>query len=199
MKFFYLFAIFVLNFPSAGLQLIPLRTMAERTSEKLTDAVADGAWLLPHHYVCRCYKSSQRGSGVGGIHTRHNAHQLYPVHPLKEHTGEQQAEERKEKPSVSIKIISPAQATLEQAQSELKKQNKQKRGRRNRTGHNAHQLYPVHPLKEHTGERQAEERKEKPSISIKMISPAQATLEQAQSELKKQNKQKRGRRNPVST
>ena len=117
MKFLNLFAIFVLNFPSAGLQLIPLRTMAERTSEKLTDAVADGAWLLPHHYVCRCYKSSQRGSGVGGIHTRHNAHQLYPVHPLKEHTGEQQAEERKEKPSVSIKMISPAQATLEQAQS----------------------------------------------------------------------------------
>ena len=54
-------------------------------------------------------------------------------------------------------------------------------------------------LQEHTGEQQAEERKEKPSVSIKMISPAQATLEQAQSELKKQNKQKRGRRNPVST
>ena len=173
--------------------------MAERTSEIFTDAVADGAWLLPQHYVCRDYKSSQRGSGVGGIYTRHNAHQLYPVHPLKEHRGEQQAEERKEKPSVSIKMISPAQATLEQAQSELKKQNKQKRGKRNPTGHNAHQLNPVHPLKEHTGEQQAEERKEKPSVSIKMISPAQATLEQAQSELKKQNKQKRGRRNPVST
>ena len=151
MKFFNLFAIFVLNYPSAGLQLIPLRTMSERTSQKLTDAVADGAWLLPQHYVCRGYKSSQRGSGVGGIYTRHNAHQLYPVHPLKEHRGEQQAEERKEKPSVSIQMISPAQATLEQAQSELKKQNKQKRGRRNPTGHNAHQLYPVHPLKEHRG------------------------------------------------
>ena len=155
MKFFYLFAIFVLNYPSAGLQLILLRTMAERTSEKFMDAVADGAWLLLQHYVCRGYKSSQRGSGVGGIHTRHNAHQLYPVHSLKEHTGEQQAEERKEKPSVSIKMISPAQATLEQAQSELKKQNEQKRGRRNPTRHNAHQLYPVHPLKEHTGEQQA--------------------------------------------
>ena len=168
--------------------------MAERTSEKLMDAVADGAWWLLQHYVCRGYKNSQRGSGVGGIHTRHNAHQLYPVHPLKEHTSEQQAEERK--PSVVIKMISPAQATLEQAQSELKKQ---KRGRRNPTRNNAHQLYPVHPLKEHTGEQQAEERKEKPSVVIKMISPAQATLEQAQSELKKQNKQKRGRRNPEST
>ena len=126
MKFFNLFAIFVLNYPSSGLQLIPLRTMAERTSEKLVDAVADGAWWLLQHYVCRGYKNSQRGSGVGGIHTRHNAHQLYPVHPLKEHTSEQQAEERK--PSIVIKMISPAQATLEQAQSELKKQ---KRGRRN--------------------------------------------------------------------
>ena len=194
MKFFNLLAIFVLNYPSSGLQLIPLRTMAERTSEKLMDVVADGAWRLLQHYVCRGYKNSQRGSGVGGIHTRHNAHQLYPVHPLKEHTSEQQAEERK--PSVVIKMISPAQATLEQAQSELKKQ---KRGRRNPTRNNAHQLYPVHPLKEHTGEQQAEERKEKPSVVIKMISPAQATLEQAQSELKKQNKQKRGRRNPEST
>ena len=118
-------------YPSAGLQLIPLRTMAERTSEKLMDAVAGGAWLLLQHYVCRGYKSSQRGSSGGGIHTRHNAHQLYPVHPLKEHTGEQQAEEGKEKPCVSIKMISPAQATLEQAESELNKQNKQKRGRRN--------------------------------------------------------------------
>ena len=40
------------------------------------------------------------------------------MHPLKEHTGEQQAEERK--PCVSFKMISPAQATLEQAESELK-------------------------------------------------------------------------------
>ena len=117
--------------PSAGLQFIPLRTMAERTSEKLMNAVADGAWLLLQHYVCRGYKTSQRGSGVGGIHTRHNAHQLYPVHPLKEHKGEQQAEERKEKPCVSIKMISPAKATLEQAESGLKNQNKQKRGWRN--------------------------------------------------------------------
>ena len=78
MKFFNLFAIFVLNYPSAGLQLIPLRTMAERTSEKLMDAVADGAWLLLQHYVCGGYKSSQRGSGVGGIHTRHNEGETPP-------------------------------------------------------------------------------------------------------------------------
>ena len=105
--------------PSARSQLIPLRTMAEGASEKLMDTVADRAWRLLQHYVCRDYRTSQRGSGVGGIHTRHNAHQIYPVHPLKEHTAEQQqAEERK--PSVSIKMISPAQATLEQAKSELK-------------------------------------------------------------------------------
>ena len=85
--------------PSARSQLIPSRTMAEGASEKLMDAVADGGWRLLQHYVCRDYRTSQRGSGVGGIHTRHNAHQIYPVHPLNEHTGEQQqqqeAEERK--------------------------------------------------------------------------------------------------------
>ena len=105
--------------PSARSQLIPSQTMAEGALEKLMDAVADGAWQVLQHYVCRDYRTSQRGSGVGGIHTRHNAHQLYPVHPLKEHTGkQQQAEERK--PCVSFKMISSAQATLEQAESELK-------------------------------------------------------------------------------
>ena len=95
--------------------------MAERTLEKLMDVVADGAWQVLHHYVCWGYKTSQRGSNVGVIHTRHNAYQLYPVHPLKENTCEQQqAEERKKKPCVSFKMVSPAQATLEQAESELK-------------------------------------------------------------------------------
>ena len=89
--------------PSARSQLIPSQTMAERTSEKLMDVVVDGACRVLQHYVCRDYRTSQRGSGVGCIHTRHNAHQLYPVHPLKEHTGEQQAEERK--PCVSFKMI----------------------------------------------------------------------------------------------
>ena len=61
--------------PSARSQLIPSQTMAERTSEKLMDAVADGAWRVLQHYVCRGYRT-QRGSGVEGIHTRHNAHQF---------------------------------------------------------------------------------------------------------------------------
>ena len=42
--------------PSTRSQLIPSRTMAERTSEKLMDAVADGAWQVLQHYVCRGYK-----------------------------------------------------------------------------------------------------------------------------------------------
>ena len=94
--------------------------MAEEASEKLMDAVADGAWRLLQHYVCRDYKTSQRASCVGGFHTRHNAHQIYPVHPLKEHTGEQQQQAEGRKPRISLKMISPAQATLEQAKSELK-------------------------------------------------------------------------------
>ena len=95
---------------------VTVQTMAERTSEKLMDAVADGAWLLLQHYVCRGYKTFQRGSGVGGIHTRHNAHQLYPVH---------------NKQVNNKQMVSPAQATLEQVECELKDQNKQKEGRRN--------------------------------------------------------------------
>ena len=55
-----------------------------RMSEKLRDAIADGAWQLLQHFVCRDYKTSQRGNGAGGVHSRHNAHRLYPSHqPVK--------------------------------------------------------------------------------------------------------------------
>ena len=91
--------------------------------EKLKDAVADGTWQLLQHFVCRDYKTSQRGNGAGGVHSRHNAHRLYPIpnnRPV-----------RSEAPkcdSVKIKMVSPAQATVEQAKSEAKqlKENMQK-------------------------------------------------------------------------
>ena len=31
-----------------------------------------------NNFVCRDYKTSQRGNGAGGVHSRHNAHHLYP-------------------------------------------------------------------------------------------------------------------------
>ena len=40
------------------------------------DMAAKGAY---QHYVCRDYKTSQRGNGMGGVHHRHNAHRLYLI------------------------------------------------------------------------------------------------------------------------
>ena len=85
-----------------------------RMSEKLRDAIADGAWQLLQHFVCRDYKTSQRGNGAGGVHSRHNAHRLYPSHqPVK-------SEAKKCEDKVTVRMVSPAQATVEQARSEAK-------------------------------------------------------------------------------
>ena len=41
------------------------------------DMAAKGAHQLHQHYVCRDYKTFQRGNGMGRVHHRHNAHRLY--------------------------------------------------------------------------------------------------------------------------
>ena len=92
-----------------------------RMSEKLRDAIADGAWQLLQHFVCRDYKTSQRGNGAGGVHSRHNAHRLYPSHqPVK-------SEAKKCEDKVTVRMVSPAQATVEQARSEAKQLKEQER------------------------------------------------------------------------
>ena len=48
-------------------------------SEKVKQAIADASWQLLQHFVCRDYKTSQRGNGAGGVHSRHNSHRLYPM------------------------------------------------------------------------------------------------------------------------
>ena len=86
--------------------------------EKLRDAIADGAWQLLQHFVCRDYKTSQRGNGAGGVHSRHNAHRLYsiPSHqPIKSEAKPKKCEDK-----VTVRMVSPAQATVEQARSEAK-------------------------------------------------------------------------------
>ena len=76
--------------------------------EKLRDAIADGAWQLLQHFVCRDYKTSQRGNGAGGVHSRHNAHRLYPSHqPVK-------SEAKKCEDKVTVRMVRAAQATVEQ-------------------------------------------------------------------------------------
>ena len=90
-------------------------------SEKLRDAIADGAWQLLQHFVCRDYKTSQRGNGAGGVHSRHNAHRLYPSHqPIK-------SEAKKCEDKVTVRMVSPAQATVEQARSEAKQLKEEER------------------------------------------------------------------------
>ena len=92
-------------------------------SEKLRDAIADGAWQLLQHFVCRDYKTSERGNGAGGVHSRHNAHRLYPSHqPVKSEAKPKKCEDK-----VTVRMVSPAQATVEQARSEVKQLKEQER------------------------------------------------------------------------
>ena len=96
--------------------------------EKIMDMAAKGAYQLLQHYVCRDYKTSQRGNGIGGVRHRHNAHrlslipkmdQIEHVKPDDEHVKPD--DDRSSKcDKVTIKIISPTQATLERAESEIR-------------------------------------------------------------------------------
>ena len=101
----------------------PLHCTLDMSSniEKIMDMAAKGAYQLLQHYVCRDYKTSQRGNGMGGVYQGHNAYRLYLI-PKMEETGHVKPDE--DRPSkcdkVTIKMVSPAQATVERAESETK-------------------------------------------------------------------------------
>ena len=91
--------------------------------EHFMDMAAKGAYQLLQHYICRDYKTSQRGNGMGGVHHRHNAHRLYLIPKMEEieHVKKPSDEDRPSKcDKVTIKMVSPAQATVERAESEAK-------------------------------------------------------------------------------
>ena len=102
------------------------------------DMAAKGAYQLLQHHVCRYYKTSQRGNGMGGVHHRHNAHRLYLIPKMDkiEHVKKPSDDEHVKKPSdddrpskcdkVTIKMISPAQAILERAESEATRRKKER-------------------------------------------------------------------------
>ena len=99
------------------------------------DMAAKGAYQLLQHYVCRDYKTSQRGNGMGGVHHRHNAHRLYLI-PKMDQTEHVKPDDEHVKPDddrsskcdkVTIKMISPAQATLERAESEIRRRKKEEK------------------------------------------------------------------------
>ena len=91
--------------------------------ERFMDMAAIGAYQLLQHHVCCDYKTSQRKNGMGGVHHRHNAHRLYLIPKMDEIEN---VKKPSEKPSskcdkVTIKMVSPAQATIERAESEIKR------------------------------------------------------------------------------
>ena len=65
------------------------------------DMAAKGAYQLLQHHVCRDYKTSQRGNGMGGVHHRHNAHRLYLIPKMDEieHVKKPSDDEHVKKPS----------------------------------------------------------------------------------------------------
>ena len=107
--------------------------------ERFMDMAAKGAYQPLQHRVCCDYKTSQRGNGIGGVHHRHNAHRLYLIPKMDqiEHVKKPSDDEHVKKPSdddrsskcdkVTIKMISPAQATVEQAESEIRRRKKEEK------------------------------------------------------------------------
>ena len=87
--------------------------------EKFMDMAAKGAYQLLQHYVCCDYKTSQRGNGIGGVHHRHNVHRLYLIPKMEQTEHVKPDEDQTSKcDEVTIKMVSPAQATVERAESE---------------------------------------------------------------------------------
>ena len=91
------------------------------------DMAAKGAYQLLQHHVCHDYKTSQRGNGPGGVHHRHNAHRLYLIPKMNqiEHVKKPSEKPSSKCDKVTIKMISPAQAKIEQAESEIKYRKKE--------------------------------------------------------------------------
>ena len=72
------------------------------------DMAAKGAYQLLQHHVCRDYKTSQRGNGMGGVHHRHNAYRLYLIPKMDqiEHVKKPSEDDRSSKcDKVTIKMI----------------------------------------------------------------------------------------------
>ena len=93
------------------------------------DMAAKGAYQLLQHHVFRDYKTSQRGNGMGGVHHRHNAHRLYLIPKMDqiEHVKKPSEDDRSKCEKVTIKMISPAHATVEQAESEIRRRKKEEK------------------------------------------------------------------------
>ena len=105
--------------------------------ERFMDMAAKGAYQLLQHHVCSYYKTSQRGNGMEGVKHRHKAHKLYlipkmeAIEHVKKPSHDEHVKPDGDRPSkcdkVTVKMISPAQATLERAESEIRSRKKEKK------------------------------------------------------------------------
>ena len=67
---------------------------------------------------------------MGGVHQRHNTHRLYLIPKMEEteHVKKPADEDQSSKcDKVTIKMVSPAQATLERAESEIRRRKKEEK------------------------------------------------------------------------
>ena len=89
-------------------------------SQRLLDTLMDEGWKLVQKRVCKSYGQSQRGAGLGGVHSRRNTHTVYPLHSLGQEVTEPKPDSKDWCRNVKVRMVTPAQATVEQAESEAK-------------------------------------------------------------------------------
>ena len=105
---------------------VSLPTKMSSNLEKFMDMSDKEAYQLLQHNVCHDYKTSQTGNEMGGVHHRHNAHKLYLIPKMDVIEHVKRDEDRPSKcDKVTIKMISPAQAILERAESEIRHRKKE--------------------------------------------------------------------------
>ena len=88
--------------------------------QELLNQLMKESWKLLQNRICRNYRATQRGSGIGGILNRRNGHRMYPLQSLvTSENNENLSKERCKQNPISIKMVTPAAATVTQAKQEL--------------------------------------------------------------------------------
>ena len=98
--------------------------------KRFFQTAAEGGWRLLQHYMCgpKAFRANQRGNGLGGVHCARNSHRVIPLNVFDgvNQRGRGPGPKRNEGKEcntrpVVIKMVTPAQQTAEQADSDLKR------------------------------------------------------------------------------
>ena len=95
--------------------------------KRFFQAAAEGGWKLLQYYMCgpKSFRANQRGNGLGGVHCAHNSHKVVPLNAFdgiaQRGNGQLNPTTASSEPPVVIKMVTPAQQTAEQANSNLKR------------------------------------------------------------------------------